>query len=782
MNPDQWAMMAALFEAAAALPEKDRPEYLQQACPDGVIRREVEALLEAASDGPTFFERPILERRAELAADSSLSGLQLGPWRLRYPVGEGGMGSVWLAERSDGQFEQQVAVKLVHPHLDSSEVRERFEWERRIQARLDHPNICRILDAGSTPDSRPYLIIPYIDQARSITQYCQDQQLDARARIGLFRQVCAAVHFAHQNLVVHSDIKPGNILVGSSGTVQLVDFGIARLLTATSAATGAQHGLTPGYASPEQLAGLAPTTLSDVYALGVLLGRLLDTSVGNARLLKDLAAISQKATAAEPLQRYASAQALDEDLSRLLADRPLAACPSSPGYVFRLFMRRHRWPASGLAALLFGLLGMVGTMAVMNTRIAEQAEQVALERDRAEATAEFWARLFQQTDPMTARQTSREVDKLLDRAVAELSERPDLEPDARARLLGVISTAQWNLGENAAARTTAEAGIGLLEASDAPARTRALAYAHLANIAIAQFDVPSARKAIDQALVWNDRSGRLDTLDLAHVLSAEALVLDEEGRIHEAAERMERIIDLRGQLPLEQVIVEQASAHGNLAYMYFRISNRSEDGEAWLSRADEHVRISLDLLSRHFGPDHPRLVYMYNAAGVLSRARSQPREALAQFTRARTVLTAVEPHGHEQIANVELRIGQTQLDLMNLSEATRAFETVLMEDESILPAQHPFRIDALIGLTRCRWLDGQRRLARKHLDELATLLPTDHQATPRWLWHDLLNRQLDDDPVLMDPDWLDDFYSDVLASGDRDLLQYIARIQQGVLP
>ena len=782
MNPDQWGQMAALFEAAADLPAEDRPGYLRQACPDIAIRREVEALLVAASDGPTFFDRPILVRQAEPAAESPLNDLELGAWRLRHPIGEGGMGSVWLAERSDGQFEQQVAVKLVHPHLDSPEVRERFEWERRIQARLDHPNICRILDAGSTPEGRPYLIIPYIDQARSITQYCQEQQLDLQARVGLFRQACAAVQFAHQNLVVHSDIKPGNILVGNSGVVQLVDFGIARLLTTASAGGKERHGLTPGYASPEQLAGLAPTTLSDVYALGVLLRRLLENTAGSSRRLKDLLAISQRATAADPLQRYASAQALDDDLKQLLADRPLAARTSSPWYLFRLFLRRNRWPAAGLGALMLGLMGIVGVMAVMNARIVEQAEQVALERDRAEATAEFWARLFQETDPMTARQASRDVKELLDRAVAELSDSPDLHAAARARLLGVISTAQWNLGEHATARITAEAGIELLELTNAPARTRALAFTHLANIAIAQFDVPAGRMAIDQALAWNERSGGLEALDLAQVLSAEALVLDEEGRIHEAAERMERIILLRQQLPLEQVIVEQASAHGNLAYMYFRISSRGEDSEAWLSRADEHVRTSLDLLSRHFGPDHPRLVYMYNAAGVLSRARLKPREALAHFGRARAVLSTVEPHGHEQIANVQLRIGQTQLDLDNPAEAIRAFESVLLEDEAILPGQHPFRIDALIGMARSRWMVGEKQLAREHLDQLASLLPPDRHATPRWLWHDVLSRQFDEDPAVRDPNWIVDFHSHVLASGDRDLVQYLARIQQGAWP
>lgn len=778
MEPGQWAQMAAVFEVASSLQKSERPAYLRQACPDPELRREIETLLAVATDGPTFFDRPVFERPAGPAAESSLNGLTLGPWELRYPIGQGGMGSVWLAERSDGQFEQQVAVKLVHPHLDSPEVRERFEWERRIQARLDHPNICRILDAGSTPEGHPYLIIPYIDQARTITQYCQEQQLDVHKRVKLFRQVCAAVQFAHQNLVVHSDIKPGNILVGSSGVVQLVDFGIARLLTAASGGTDERQGLTPGYASPEQLAGMAPTTLSDVYALGVLLRRLMEDAGENTRWPKDLTAISQRATAADTRHRYASARALADDLDRLLTDRPLEARSRNAWYLFGLFLRRNRWPAVGVGALLLGLLGIIGVMAVMNLRIVEQSGRVVLERDRAEATAEFWARLFQETDPMTAREASRDVSELLDRAVVELGDSPGLQAEVRARLLGVISTAQWNLGEHATARTTAEAGIGLLELTDAPARSRALAFTHLANIAIAQFDVPGARVAVDQALFWTDHSGGLDVLDLAQVLSAEALVLDEEGRIHEAAERMERIIELRRHQPLEQVIVDQASAHGNLAYMYFRISSHSEDSEVWLARADEHVRISLDLLSRHFGPDHPRLVYMYNAAGVLSRARSRPREALAHFGRAESVLTSVAPHGHEQIANVQLRIAQTHLDLGDLAEAIRAFESVLMEDETIIPLQHPFRIDALIGLARSLWMAGEQQPASEYLAQLVTMLPPDSQDTPRWLWHELLSLQLTEAPALLDRAWMSDFRVRALASGDRDLLHHFDQLEQ----
>ena len=282
MDRRQWQRIEELFELAHARPAEARRAFLADACGQDVsLRHELEAMLAAASvDRALAVERFIVDRETDAGAADPLLGSSLGPWRLVSVLGRGGMGTVYRAERADGQYRQQVAVKLVRSGPRDPYAIERFRTERQVLAHLIHPNIAGLLDGGFAPDGTPYLVMELVDGV-PITEWCAAGRLSLDARLRLFRVVCDAVQHAHRALVVHRDLKPANILVSRCGNVKLLDFGIAKLLDpgawdVESTATRAEMRLiTPEYGAPEQRQDGPTTTATDVYALGVVLYELL---------------------------------------------------------------------------------------------------------------------------------------------------------------------------------------------------------------------------------------------------------------------------------------------------------------------------------------------------------------------------------------------------------------------------------------------------------------------------------------------------------------------------
>ncbi len=280
MNPERWRQVREVLDCAIALPAGGRPAYLEKTCAgDAELRVEVESLLRSHEQaGNEFLNSPPVDLTSLVPAAEgkpSYIGRRIGVYKIVEEIGHGGMGEVYRASRVDGQYDKQVAIKLVRVGLDSPFLVERFRHERQILASLDHPNIARLHDGGTTEDGVPYLVMELIEGI-PIDQYCEQHNLGTTGRLQLFTQVCAAVQYAHQRLVIHRDIKPSNILVTEEGIPKLLDFGIAKIIDpAGGAETTMVRPMTPEYASPEQIRGEPITTATDVYSLGVVLYRLL---------------------------------------------------------------------------------------------------------------------------------------------------------------------------------------------------------------------------------------------------------------------------------------------------------------------------------------------------------------------------------------------------------------------------------------------------------------------------------------------------------------------------
>lgn len=413
MTPERWQRVKEILEQAWERDAAQRSAFVNQACADDPeLRSRVEALLTSDQNAGEFLATPVLNlAAASEAADTSeySPGRRIGPYQILQELGHGGMGTVYLAERADGQYRKRVAIKLVSPHLGTEEILQRFRNERQVVADLDHPNIARLLDGGATEDGLPYLAMEFVEGVR-IDTWCDSRKLPVRDRVRLFRQVCAAVQYAHEHQVIHRDIKPGNILVTADGTPKLLDFGIAKVLNRdlsnTAEATKGLGPMTPEYASPEQVRGEGVGPASDVYALGVLLYRLLtgqfpysvqgadlreiyeqepvkpsvaildaqetvsevrsESPAGLRRLLaRDLDNIVLKALRRDPERRYSSVAQFSEDLGSFLQDLPVQARKESLIYRGRKFLKRNRvatWAAAVTAVSVLALVAALGRL------------------------------------------------------------------------------------------------------------------------------------------------------------------------------------------------------------------------------------------------------------------------------------------------------------------------------------------------------------------------------------------------------------------------------------
>ncbi len=504
MNPTDYQQVKALFSEVCDLPEPERSMRLAQLSDQPELIAQVQALIQQTGLDDQRFAKPVLGAFAYVADEEVKPGDRLGVWTLTDELGHGGMGTVFKAQRGDGQFEQIAAIKVLRG-LPSASALERLAQERQIVANLAHPNIARLLDGGATPQGRPYLVLEYIE-GLAIDQYCQRKRLSTLQVIKLMLEICAGLSYAHQRLVVHCDLKPSNILVNTEGRPLLLDFGIAHRLQDQSPEQNSDSGsdqalnspqpraYTPGYASPEQRSGAALSTATDIYGLGRVLQVLLNldadsqstrlhTLTATASNMPDgidlqktpapLQAIIEHATAANPAQRYVSVSAFADDLQRYLRHEPVSVWRANRLYRLHCYVRRNGL-ALGLASLaVLALLGgLIGTNLSLQQVRAERAraEQSAT---RANRTADFLGNILSAADPDRARDLDTTLlREILDQAALQANKELTNEPLVLSQIEQVIGNTYYQLGAYDKSRAHLRSALALKPVSTNTLRQR----------------------------------------------------------------------------------------------------------------------------------------------------------------------------------------------------------------------------------------------------------------------------------------------------------------------
>ena len=716
----------AILNRAVELEPSERSRFLDAACPeDPRLRAELERILALDSEADRFFAEPLADLRifdreplSSAVLETAIQlpgplpnqpprsleatrpfngerpasgpwedadpwiGRQVGPYRIEDVLGSGGMGVVYRAVRAS-DFEQQVALKLLRRDVDSKEILERFYAERQILAQLEHPGIARLLDGGTTGDGSPYFAMELVE-GQPIDRYCDRRRLDLRERLDLFRQVCAAVHFAHQNLIVHRDLKPSNILVTADGSPRLLDFGIAKILqpelSPYAATTQAGRSpMTPSYASPEQIRRQPITTISDVYALGVLLYRLLtgrhpyrlagqgyqkivelicstepirpslavrrtgSTAGGlgpprrlGQRLAGDLDAIVLKAMRKEPGHRYGSAAELAEDLRRHRDGLPVLARQGTWLYYTGKFLRRNKWAL--IAVLLIVGFAVTATVlwrqAVRERTVAVAAraqaerEQVRAQREqlRAVRVTQFLEGLFRSARPDETRGEDLTVLEVLERGRQRLADELVDQPETRAELLGILGTVYRDLG----------------------------LYGETAEL-------------MGQALELRRRSDPADRPQLAIDISNFASSLYAVGRYEEAGEYFRQALDMRRRLGQGDIEV-----HVTLHNLAATLGHLGRDQEA-----ERLHRENLEIRLRVYGPGSPQEATTVYSLGSLYARRLDFAAAEPLLRRALEIRFQAFGAGHTKVAEVLTSLGKTLHASGRHDEARQLLEQAL---------------------------------------------------------------------------------------------------------
>ncbi|HEY7509009.1 MAG TPA: serine/threonine-protein kinase [Vicinamibacteria bacterium] len=683
-DPAQRDRIADVFARALDLAPSERARYLDAACAGSAdLRTEVESLL-AAHDAAGDFLVTGAEAAAapEAALEDGPHGRRVGPYRLLRELGRGGMGVVYLAERAEGGFEQRVAVKLIKRGMDTDAILGRFLRERQILAALDHANVARLLDGGVTDDGQPFFALEYVDGV-PLTTYCDEQRLGVDDRLRLFEDGCRAVQHAHAKLVVHRDLKPSNMLVTREGRLKLLDFGVAKLLAEDEphvTRTG-ERLLTPQYAAPEQVRGEPVTTATDVYALGVVLYELLtgrpphhaldaaalaravcdtvppppsaavrgEAAAAAARRLSpprlarrlsgDLDTLVLKALRKEPERRYASAEALAEDVRRHRVGLPVTARSDTVRYRAVKFVRRHR---AGVAAAVVAALALVGGLAasVWQARIAARERDAARAGEaKARAVQDFLVSLFEGADPAEAKGQEITARELLDRGAARIESQLSSQPAVQGELLHTIGSISQSLGRYDQAQALQQRALDLVRRTQGPEHPQvARALQAIASLRLEQGDQRGAEDFSRQALAMRRR-------------------LHPQGAVELAAS-----LEFLGNVMMTR---------------------------ARLAEAETLIREALAMRRQILGPDHPDTAVTLTDLGNLLQAKGDYPGAVAQHREAIRVREAALGPLHPEIANSLIDLGAALLSAGDAVGAERAHRDALAANRRVFGEEHP---------------------------------------------------------------------------------------------
>jgi len=646
MQAERWKQIEDLYQAAVAQPPEKRAEFIEQACPgDPQLRAEVESLLQDAGERTSFFEGLVAFGSSEAAA-----GAVIGSYHLLQPIGQGGMGEVWLAEQQR-PVRRRVAIKLIKAGMDTREVVARFESERQALALMDHPAIAKVFDAGSTPLGRPYFAMEYVP-GMPITDYCDEHKLTLRQRLELFVAVCDGVQHAHQKAILHRDLKPSNILVSEvdgKPAPRIIDFGVAKAtvqrLTADTMFTraGAIIG-TPGYMSPEQAdsAGVYVDTRTDVYSLGVVLYELLvgvlpldfskreedvprpstrlrtlgdrtgitaqnrgaDGPTLARQLRGDVDAISLKALEKDRSRRYATPSELAADIGRYFRHEPVLARRAGAGYRARKYIRRHRVgvAVAATAALLLLSAAVAQTLAL---------RRVTRERDRADRIAQFMTGIFQVSDPNARQGNDVRAREILDKASKDIETGLAKDPELQTQMMDVMAQAYKGIILYPRAESLLAHALEIRRRTLGPNNPDTLKSMYdLADTLNGEGRYREAEKLCRDTIDARRRvlgSEHRDTLTSIWLLG---WILDRAGRDPEAEKLNRRLLEVASRAfgPQDPLSVK---AENGLAVNLL--------GENKFSEAEKGFREVLEVYRRTFSSDDPHVLFgMGNLAEVLS--------------------------------------------------------------------------------------------------------------------------------------------------------------------
>jgi serine/threonine-protein kinase len=755
----RWRRVDDLLAAALEHEPDARLAFVRAACPaDAETAEIVASLLDYQARTPSFLEGEAIDHALPYLADVHDSpagpapGDHLGAYRLIAEIARGGMSVVYLAERDDQRLHKRVAVKVIEARVADPHLRSRFQIEREILARLEHPAIARILDGGETEQGLPYLVMEYVE-GEPVDVYCARNGLGIEERLRLFIKVAEAVAHAHQNLVVHRDLKPTNVLVTREGAVKLLDFGIAKVLAdpaqeAQLTLTG-ERFMTPAYASPEQVRGEPVRTVSDVYSLGVLLYELLtgerpcgrgaasheiaraileeepqrpSAVAGERKLRGDIDTIVLKALRKEPQRRYASVDALVEDLRRHLAGLPVSTRGDGWGYALASFARRHWAPLATAAAFLI----LTVAFSIFYTRRVERERDTARRQAaRAEAVTGFLVSLFQASDPYESPEVQADrltARQLLERGTERIDRELAGEPETRAELLGALGSIYRRLG--------------LFDRAEAPLK-KAVA---LRRAALGE-DHDSVATSLDD---WGDL-----LMDKAAYTESEAAYREAYAirrRLHGAEgaavatslEHLGNLLERKGDHAAAEPLLRDAlrMARGTLGAQHMDVAEILHDlslvrlGVNDLAEAEALAREALDMKRRLVGEEHPTSAASMSALAYIVSERGDRDGAEALYRRALGIERRLLGDEHFTVAIDANNLAVLLQEKGDLAGAEQMFREVLRIDRKRLGEEHPQMAVVLNNLGNILRekgdLDGAEALLRRSIEIRRKALGPNH--------------------------------------------------------
>jgi serine/threonine-protein kinase len=746
VTPEGWRQVKSVLDRALSVPEAERHAWLEdQLEEEPALKAEVISLLAAYGAGKT-----LLEPAGGGDAEPARIGDQIGSYRLVREIGRGGMGVVYLAERDDEEFERTVALKVLRGGPGAVEIEQRFLQERQILARLDHPGIARLLDGGRTADGSPYLVMEYVE-GDPIDAYCNGRSASTEERLELFLAICSAVDFAHRNLVVHRDLKPGNVLVSADGVPKLLDFGIAKLLHAdlsTPPLAETRAGLwvmTPEYASPEQMRGDPITTATDVYSLGVMLyeliagrrpydlsGRALpeiarmiceqevappSTAARDAcsdetrrtaspagtvrdrlghRWRGDLDAIVLKALRKEPEQRYASAEQFAADLRRLQAGLPVLARQGSFGYRASKFLLRHRFGVAAAAAFAVLLVLFVTSMALQVARTTRALERAETEAAKAATVQGFLQETFEAANPLSNEGRHFTVEEALDRARERLERSFSEQPEIEAAVRHQIGKLYSNMGRYDAAEPLLRQALatrrGILPAAH---EDLAEALESLGLLLGRSGRAAESEPLLQEALAMRRRHGGWNA-EVANDLELLARVANAGGDPLRAAELQGEAVEAYRR-SVGEGDPKTAQALSSLADF------ERENGD--LDAAETAMRQAAGILDGLSEPAAAGRGQLEMNLGELLEARGEHREAEAHYRAGLEILRRLFGNDHHWVAQGLVQLGTVLARQGRYNEAEVPLRQGVATLQGRLGRDHP---DVATSLNNLAFLLGER--------------------------------------------------------------------------